>query len=263
MRKLFVSLAPLFFCALAACQIHGIVIKETSFDPTTKIVKLSFINDRAADITAYHYSVNVQSTEPSQSGKDTTSLVDSLMSVLEWNAYIKGRPWLPKEDPSPTPGTNFIHPGQTRTIELNIGYNSTIVSGVLSVDCVVWSDNVYEGSAEEMQAIVDTRSAYIEERQFAAKTMQDTLAKALNSALVSTALAMLKIRKAEVDNYPNSSIKFARQLALISVMDDLETPKSPHLLGGQREFLIRASDRHDVFAAEASKHISLYRAGGQ
>ncbi len=51
----------LVFLLLAAAafgqttEIHGLKIKESAFDATTMTLSLTFINDRAADVTAYDY----------------------------------------------------------------------------------------------------------------------------------------------------------------------------------------------------------------
>ena len=47
-------------------DIHGLKIKGPAFDATTMTLSLTFINDRAADVTAYHYCFKVISTDPKQ-----------------------------------------------------------------------------------------------------------------------------------------------------------------------------------------------------
>src|SRR6266704_3441018 len=44
-----------------ASTIKGIKITESGFDPETKTLKLAFMNDSAADITAYHYCFTILS----------------------------------------------------------------------------------------------------------------------------------------------------------------------------------------------------------
>ena len=58
-------LLVLLLLAAAACgqtaDIHGLKIKESGFDATTMTLSLTFINDRAADVTAYRYYFKVLS----------------------------------------------------------------------------------------------------------------------------------------------------------------------------------------------------------
>src|SRR2546421_11300610 len=75
-------------CSGQTPAIKGVKIKKSTFDPQTKKVELVFINDRAADITAYHYCLIVESTDPEMSRREC-ELIDTLSSVLDWKANTK------------------------------------------------------------------------------------------------------------------------------------------------------------------------------
>jgi len=73
-------LLVLLLLAAAACgqtaDIHGIKIKQSAFDGTTMTLSLTFINDRAADVTAYHYCSKLISTDPKQT-REQCVLIDA------------------------------------------------------------------------------------------------------------------------------------------------------------------------------------------
>src|SRR5262245_13419491 len=93
------KLLVVLFLAAAACgqtaDIHGIKIKESGFDAQAKTLSLTFINDRAADITAYHYCFTVLSTDSRQT-RQQCEVIDALTAFLEMQADKKARPWLPE-----------------------------------------------------------------------------------------------------------------------------------------------------------------------
>src|SRR5882762_2903184 len=89
----------LLLLATAACgqtaDIHGLKIKESGFDGKTMTLSLTFINDRAADVTAYHYCFKAIATDPKQTSEHC-EVVDALTHVLEDAADRRARPWLPE-----------------------------------------------------------------------------------------------------------------------------------------------------------------------
>src|SRR5437588_10677975 len=137
---------PLMFLFLAAAafgqtsDISGIKIKQSDFDAQAKTLSLTFINDRAADITAYHYCFTVQSTDYYGQIRQECRLIDTRTAKLEMKAAKKARPWLP-EMTSLAPSENVVHPGQERRIEERIWYSGTIVGGSISIDAVAWADD--------------------------------------------------------------------------------------------------------------------------
>src|ERR1043165_6776906 len=74
-----------------SADIHGIKIKQSAFDGTTMTLSLTFINDRAADVTAYHYCSKLISTDPKQT-REQCVLIDALTPVLEVQADKRARP---------------------------------------------------------------------------------------------------------------------------------------------------------------------------
>lgn len=65
MRKYIAMLLLLAAAAVGqTVDIHGIKIKESGFDATTMTLNLTFINDRAADVTAYRYCFKAIATDP-------------------------------------------------------------------------------------------------------------------------------------------------------------------------------------------------------
>lgn len=244
--------------------IKGIKIMESGFDPETKILRLVLMNDRAADITAYHYCFRIMSTDAKQT-REQCNLIDALTPVLEMQAARRARPQLP-EITLIGPSVNFVHPGEKRIIEEPIGYNDTIFNGSIYVDEVAWSDHIFEGAA---QFIIAERTAEQNERNFVSKTIKDALLAGQEPMLLTAVIESLRQEQklAQKDRCVPCSEK--RTHVLMDAINHLEQPER-HLgntrkftPNDQTEFLNQFLVRHDSFSQETGKHVSLRKADEQ
>jgi hypothetical protein len=256
-------LVPLLLAAVTwgqAADIQGLKIKDSGFDAKTKTVGLTFINDRAADITAYRYCFKVLSTDSKQT-REQCKLVDALTSALEMKAARKARPFLP-EIGLIGPSHNLVHPGEERKIEEHIGYNGTIFSGSISIDAVAWSDGTFAGSA---QLIVAERTAELQERQFVSRTIKDALSDG-QEPMVSSVIAALQQEQQEASKDACIACLEKRTHVLTDAIDHLQQPgrhmgdSTEFVPDNQREFLKQFLVRHDSLSEEKAKHISLRKA---
>jgi hypothetical protein len=243
-------------------EIHGIKIKESIVDVQAQTASLTFINDRAADITAYHYCFTVLSTD-SREPRQQCQLIDALSPVLEMKAAKKARPWLP-EITFIGPRSNVVHPGEERRIEEQIRWRRTIISGSISVDGVVWSDGAFEGSVD---SIIEERTAELREREFVSRTIKDSLAGP--APLIASVIAVLEQeeKEAEKDRCPDCQGK--RMQVLMDAVFHLKQPErhmgntTEYVPDDQRKFLEQFLVRHESLSAEHAKHISLRKADEQ
>lgn len=252
--------------------ITGIKIKKSTFDSQTKKVELDFVNDRAADITAYHYCLNVESTDPKISGREC-ALIDTLSAVLDWKANMKDSRDMVNSlsNLCSMPQCNVVHPGQERTIGKHIGYRG-VFNVTVVIDLVSWSDNTFDGEAAQMQALIAERSAQLQVHRFAANTIKDVLANQPEPMLVTSAIVALQMEQERtpiVKISDNTDRRTMRKDAIGLVIDSLRKPESSkgsaakYVPENQREFLNGRAQYHDYLAEEFAKNISLQRVGGQ
>lgn len=259
-------LLVLLLLAAAACgqtaDIHGLKIKESGLDGTTMTLSLTFINDRTADITAYHYCFKVISTDPKQT-REQCELIDALTPVLEVQAEKRARPSL--NFALLGPSQNVVHPGEERRIEERIGYNHTILGGSISIDAVAWSDDTFEGSA---QSIIAERTAELQERQFVSRTVKESLSGS-QEPMVASVIAVLQQEQQEASKDACLPCQEKRTYVLMYAILHLQQPKrhmgdtKEFVPDNQREFLKQFLVRHDSFSEEQAKHVSLRKADEQ
>jgi hypothetical protein len=260
-------LLVLLLLAAAACgqtaDIHGIKIKESGFDGKTMTLSLTFINDRAADVTAYHYCFKTMATDRPTS--EHCEVVDALTHVLEDAADRRARPWLP-EITSLSPRDNVVHPGQERRIEQGIAWRG-VIGGSISIDAVAWSDDIFEGSAE---SIIAERTAEIQERQFVSRTISDTLSGS-RKPVVASAIEIFqqKLQESRARNDACSPCQEKIDYVLMDAIFHLQQPErykgndKEFVPGNQREFLKQFQVRYDSFSEEQAKHVNLRKADAQ
>lgn len=258
-------LLVLLLLAAAACgqtpDIHGIKIKESGFDGTTMTLSLTFINDRAADVTAYHYCFKAIAADPRRTSEQC-QLIDALTSVLEMQADKRARPGL--NVTLLGPWDNFVHPGQERRIEELIAW-SGILRGSISIDAVAWSDDTFEGSAE---SIIAERTAELQERQFVSRTISDTLSGS-QEPMVASVIAVLQQEQQEASKDACLPCREKRGYVLKYAILHLQQPKrhvgntTEFVPDNQREFLKQFLVRHDSFSEEYAKHVNLRKADAQ
>ena len=261
-------LLVLLLLAAAACgqtaDIHGIKIKESGFDGKTMTISLTFINDRAADVTAYHYCYKAIATDPKQTSEHC-ELIDALTPVLEMAADKRARPWLNYTELGPR--NNVVHPGQGRRIEERIPWSGIFIGGSMSIDAVAWSDDTFEGSA---QSIIAERTAELQERQFVSKTISDTLSGS-REPMVASAIEIFQqeLKKSRASNDACSPCQEKREYVLMDAILHLQQPErhvgktKEFVPDNQREFLQQFQVRHDSFSEEQAKHVNLRKADAQ
>ena len=259
-------LVPLLLAAAAwgqTADIQGLKIKDSGFDAKTKTVSLTFINDRAADITAYHYCFTALSTDSKQT-REQCRLIDVLTTVLEMQAARKARPLLP-EITLLGPSQNLVHPGEERKIEEQIGYNDAIFSGSIHIDAVAWSDDTFEGAA---QLIIAERTAELQERQFVSRTIKNALSDG-QEPTVASVIAALRQEQQEASKDGCLACLEKRTHVLMDAVQHLQQPKrhlgdiKEFVPDNQREFLEQFLVRHDSLSEENAKHVSLRKVDQQ
>ena len=259
-------LLVLLALAAAACgqtaDIHGLKIKQSGFDGTTMTLSLTFTNDRAADVTAYHYCFKAIATDPKQTSEHC-EVVDALTHVLEDAADRRARPWLPEITFS-APDENVVHPGQGRKIEQRIAW-SGVIGGSISIDAVAWSDDTFEGAAE---SIIAERTAELQERQFVSKTIKDSLSGS-QEPMVASVIAVLQQEQQDASKDACLPCQEKRTHVLMDAIYHLQQPKrhlgdtKEFVPDNQREFLKQFLVRHDSLSEEHAKHVSLRKADEQ
>jgi hypothetical protein len=246
-------------------DIHGIKIKESGFDGKTMTLSLTFINDRVADVTAYHYCYKAIATDPKRTSEHC-ELIDALTAVLEMAADKRARPWLP-EITELSPRWNVVHPGQERRIEERIPWSGTFTGGSMSIDAVAWSDDIFEGAAE---SIIAERTAELQERQFVSRTISDTLSGS-REPMVTSAIEIFQqeLQKSRARNDACSPCQEKRDYILMDAILHLQQPErhkgktKEFVPDNQREFLKQFQVRYDSFSEEQAKHVSLRKADAQ
>ncbi len=257
-------LVLLLLATAACCQtadIHGIKIKESGFDGTTMTLSLTFINDRAADVTAYHYCFKAIAADPRQTSEHC-ELIDALTPVLEMAADKRARPGLNYTELGPR--ENVVHPGQERRIKQGIGWRG-VMGGSMSIDAVAWSDDTFEGSA---QSIIAERTAELQERQFVSRTIKDSLASS-QEPVVASVIAALQEEQKEAGKDACLPCQEKRTYVLMDAILHLQQPErhkgktKEFVPDNQREFLKQFQVRYDSFSEEQAKHVNLRKADAQ
>ena len=257
-------LLVLLLLAAAACgqtaDIHGIKIKQSGLDGTTMTLSLTFINDRAADVTAYHYCFKAIAADPRQTSEQC-EVVDALTPVLELQADKRARPRLNVTLIGPR--YNFVHPGEERRIEERIAW-SGILRGSISIDAVAWSDDTFEGAA---QPIIAERTAELQERQFVSRTIKDALSG--SQPMVASVIALLQQEQQEAGKDRCLPCQEKRGYVVKYAILHLQQPErhkgktKEFVPDNQREFLKQFLGRHDSLSEEQAKHVSLRKADEQ
>jgi hypothetical protein len=239
-----------------APTINGIKILESGYDPATKEVKLVFMNDRAADITAFHYNIYTYKAGSAQPGR-ASSFTDALPAVLSWQQDRKDGLQTAEEIPSAPPGRgdthHFIHPGQKREITKTIDYDG-VVGGTVTVDLVVWSDNTYQGNNEQLQGLIAQRSEIEQAWRFIVRTAKAELAHASDVAAARNVLEGEGQRAAE-DKSVDPRLAFYRSVEINGVAATLAEAQ-----GDPRTTLTRLASRYHTLAASLNSGLSLREA---
>jgi len=262
--KYFVGLLVTFFLAAAAHgqtpRINGIVSKESSFDPQTKTVSLSFINDRSAEMSAYHYCINIISTNK-EVGKQECSLVDAADYVIYWRAQVKADPALEKASSMRNSCSMCpVSPGEERIIQKQVAYSGVTYASII-VDFVAWFDQTWQGAPSQLTRLIALRTESIKSQQFISATIRNALASGHEPSMLEKVLTALQ------KEYDASS-DIMRRKDLDWAIDRLRDPEGHHSGKADahqhaRDFLERQLPYHDSLAAEFEKLIIFKKAGEQ
>ncbi len=262
MRRTIICLLAVFALAqITAAQtqtanIQGIKIKDSGFDGTAQTVSLTFINDRAADITAYTYCI--ATTDPTSQTFDQCSVVDAMTLVLYEQAARRLRPWLNFK--SICDECSFVHPGEERQLKRLIGYPN-IVRASIRIAGVAWSDDTFEGDA---QPIITERTAELKERQFVSQTIRKAMSN--GPLMVESAIADLRQEEQAADKDKCGDCVSKRLTVIGNAILSLQQPKrylgdtKEYVPDNQKEFLEQFLVRHEALSAEHAKHVFLRKA---
>lgn len=271
MKRVYVAIFILLASSLAMAQgslmmrgiqqpINGIVIKESSFDPQTKNVSLKFINDRSAEISAYHYCINIVSTNKDV-GKQECYLIDAADFVINWKAQLKLNPMMEKASSMRNACDQCpVSPGEERVIEKEVAYSGVTYASIV-VDFVAWFDQTWQGDPLQFARLIDFRTVSIKNQQFISATIKNVLASGKEVSMLDTVLTALQ------KEYDATSDGM-RQKDLGWAMRRLRDPERYHSGKADahqhpREFLERQIPYHDSLAAEFEKQIIFKKAEGQ
>ena len=120
-------------------NIRGIkIIKESSFDPQTHTVKLTFMNDSTSDITAYGYQIITTNNSLLHGG---STVKDILGLAIDDKLDRRYRPWLPEGY------DHLIHPGQSCEISENLSFQA-VTNAEIRITLIAYSDGFAEVADE-------------------------------------------------------------------------------------------------------------------
>ncbi len=240
-------------------NIRGIKIKDSGFDGTAQTVSLTFINDRAADITAYTYCI--ATTDPTSKTFEQCTVLDAMTQVLDDQAAKKLRPQLNYK--TICDDCSFVHPGEERQLKRGVGYTNTIRASI-RIAGVAWSDDTFEGDA---QPIITVRTAELKEREFVSKTVRKALSN--GPLMVESAIADLRQEEQAADKDKCGDCVSKRLTVIGNAILSLQQPKrylgdtKEFVPDNQKEFLEQFLVRHEALSAEHAKHVSLRKADQQ
>jgi hypothetical protein len=135
--------------------VRGVRILSTRVDLTSGEREVTFLNDSAADVTAYEIiTVNEQ-----PDGSTSHSTMPKALLDPEWQVQLKHRPFLPQ-----TPSGGVIRPGQSVTVKWNefggpSGSSSFISHAAIGIDVAIYSDGTAEAlNSAQLEAFLLTRT---------------------------------------------------------------------------------------------------------
>jgi hypothetical protein len=132
----------------SASTIHGIkVTSPSTFDAQTRTVKLTFMNDSPANITAWGYCVSGQNAPGQTVSHNFCTLVDPLVTVIWYKIESTKRPFLPEPD---CPMCRLVHPGQEMT--LSASFPPDTVDARIDVTLIAFEGGSVEATPQAADA---------------------------------------------------------------------------------------------------------------
>ena len=137
------SVVILLFAMIAhgqiASNINGIRIKESGFDSQTRKLKLVFINDSPADVTAWVSCIRKQTESSPDLGPCQIRPVDASHSIAEHYVDERDRPWMAGHWATHE-GSDVIRPGQEHILEESEIGIPVVVDARMEIVAIVLSD---------------------------------------------------------------------------------------------------------------------------
>ena len=240
-----ISLLAAAACGQPASKIKGIKIKESTFDPQTKIAKLIFINDSAAQITAWTYCAHVTQIPGNYPSHGSCSMTDSSVSVVNYKITLKTFPKAPEWRCG---GCQPIHPGQDYTLEANFGSFPEVTNSNIELVMAVFSDGTWSANEQGKPWLEGLASGRRHSLQVAQKLIEmgnKILTDPNDKNPVVTMLAEMKLknhlastplsRKPEGVTYHDASGKELTEIPLDA--DTLDLMRPERRKGDNREFI--------------------------
>lgn len=146
---------------LSDTAVSGIRIKESGFDPQSRKLKLVFINDSAADITAWVSCIRKQAETSPDPGPCEIRPVDASYSSVTNYVDERDRPWMAGHWPV-FEGSDVIRPGQEHSLEVSEIGVPVVVDAHMDIIALVFSDGTTSSAnipeaAEALRNIVQGR----------------------------------------------------------------------------------------------------------
>src|SRR5205085_11183559 len=125
-----------------AATLKGVKIKESSFDPQTRVARLVIVNDYAVNITAWGYCVKVTPVDPRSLERSFCQWSDPLGWVID--DRIENAKRHVEAGVADCPWCHFIRPGETYTLVEDYSLDSGVMAAKIILNFLVYAD----GNAE-------------------------------------------------------------------------------------------------------------------
>jgi hypothetical protein len=175
--------------------IKGVKILLSTFDSRTRIVKVVFINDSHAEISAY--GVFIQKHYQNSQGTAWTGSTTWGRDFVRPSAYYKVE--TKKRSTLPALSNQPIHPGQTAEESSDLSGEQDLVSVDMRIDMVAYSDGTAEVENEvTFQRLLISRQADLLAAQKAAEIGTSVLSNKYDPHPIATLIAKLRQVRAVV-----------------------------------------------------------------
>src|SRR5579864_5012073 len=120
--------------------LHGIKVFSSSFDSTTQIARLDFMNDSPSDITAWGYCVEATKANSGDPDQSACTFRDALPAVIDTQIQEQTTQ---KASRGVCEDCSFIRPGQHKTI--TSGFSGGLVANAeIKINVIVHADGTAE-----------------------------------------------------------------------------------------------------------------------
>src|SRR5262249_26827731 len=139
--------------------IRGITILLSSFDSSTlpQTVRLDFVNNTNADITAWGYCVKVEKINSEDPNQGFCALDDPVPGVVNWQVQQR----MTCQPVTDSPGGDFVHPGEHKILSYSFGY--PVLTAEIQIKLIAFSDGKVELSEPDGLFTLRTMITYREQ----------------------------------------------------------------------------------------------------